>query len=313
MRTSELPAPDQESMAQAFRVALDQMPRPLFAVLDGGQFDDLEDELADVGIEARSLFLRGGDEEIRRDGPWLVALDNPETYAAIEELALEKPCAVFWSCLEGEQVLWKHLRSLNEILIPDTRFADNIGMRPPATHERVLFRHWDPEGLAPVLRQADIEQFARLLGPAQMILMNAPGDGGLVRAPRKQNLPRPPTGPLTLRAEQLEAIDNRSRKEYCSRMSAVLREMAPEETSRMSEAQLDELVLRYEASGNRLGLFQERSLSIWGFLMLTTGEKFENSPDIREFVVNGPGTPDENVETLLDQMVLMASTVEEPH
>ncbi|WP_448112048.1 DUF4123 domain-containing protein [Mesorhizobium amorphae] len=301
-----------ETTAPAFRAALDQMPRPLFAVLDGGQFDDLEDELSDAGIQARALFLRGGDEDMRRDGPWLVALSNSATYAAIEELALEKPCAVFWSCPAGEQALWKHLRSLNEILIPDTRFAGNINMPASATHERVLFRHWDPEGLVPVLRQADLEQFARLLGPAQTILTNAPGNGGLVRVPRPENLPRPSTGPLTLRTEQLEAIDNRSRAEYCSRMSAILREMAPEETSQMSEAQLDELVLRYEASGNKLGLFQERSLSIWGFLMLTTGEKFEKSPDIREFVVNGPGTPDENVETLLDRMVLMATTVEEP-
>ncbi|MEI4482816.1 MULTISPECIES: DUF4123 domain-containing protein [unclassified Phyllobacterium] len=207
MEIPKLDLPNAENAARAFRAALDTLSGPLFAVLDGGQFDDLEDELADAGITSRSLFLSGGDEDMRRDGPWLVALNNRKTSTRIEELALEKPCAVFWSCPEGEQALWRHLRSINEIMIPDDRIEGNDGKSgTPVKYERVLFRHWDPNVLGSSLSLLNAEQFARVFGPVNGIIMNATDYGGLKRAPRPNDLPLPNPGLLQIDPEQVEDL-----------------------------------------------------------------------------------------------------------
>ena len=50
MDTPALDMPNPDDIARAFRTVLDQLPRPVFAVLDGAHFDDLEDELEDAGI-----------------------------------------------------------------------------------------------------------------------------------------------------------------------------------------------------------------------------------------------------------------------
>ncbi|MEF2074917.1 DUF4123 domain-containing protein [Consotaella aegiceratis] len=309
MEISTDETPDTEIATCGFHAALDTMPSPLFAVLDGGHFDDLKDELADVGIASRSLFLEVGDDDMRRDGPRLVALEDRKTRKHIEELVLKKPCAVIWSCPDGENALWRHLRTINEVWIPDERFSSNERhSNKPVKYERVLFRHWDPNALAVILPLLDTQQLAHLFGPAQAIFIKA---DRLARAKRPDNLPKAQRGMLTIRGDQLEAVETHSRASYCSRMAAHLRAMAPQETAAMSEQELNERILRYEASGNGLGLTQERSLSIWGFLMLASGDRFEHQPEIREFLWSGPGTPDENVEALLHQMTRLANTIEE--
>jgi hypothetical protein len=312
MKTPPLDTPPADIIAQTFAATLDTMPGPLFAVLDGGHFDDLEDQLSDAGIPSRSLFLKGGDEAVRRDGPWLVALSDRRARDHISALALERPCAVFWSCASGEQALWRHLRTINEVMIHDARYPLNDGSPGrPVKYERVLLRHWDPNVLAPIVPLLDAAQLAQLFGPAQAIFINATTKGGVMQFQRPADLPRAPAGMLTIRPQQLAALEKGSQAAYCQRMSEILRQMAPQETAGMSQQQLNERVLRYEASGNRLGLTQERSLGIWGYFMLASGDRFENKPEIREFLRDGPGTPDENVETLLNQMVRLASSMEE--
>jgi hypothetical protein len=298
-----------QSVAQTLAATLNRMEQPLFAVLDGALFDDLPSILQQAELKHRSLFIKPEDREFERAGPWLVALVDSSARTIVETLALAQPCAVFWSCAEGEEVLWRHLRSINEILIPDVRYSQ-AEANGRLVHERVLFRHWDPNALSRMLRQLDARQYSRLFGPAQSILMNAPAEGGILRSIKPQDYTRTPTGPLTIRAEQLEALDAQSRTTYCAKMSSILKQMAPQETSGMSDDELDERILRYEASGNRMGLTQERSLSIWGYLMLTSGDRFEGKPEIRGYLQSKPGTPDENVEILLDQMTRLAGTIE---
>jgi len=53
-------------------------------------------------------------------GPWLASLtgDDAEAYVAGRGHAM-LPCAIFWSCPDGDMVLWRRLRTINEILIPN--------------------------------------------------------------------------------------------------------------------------------------------------------------------------------------------------
>ncbi|MGK9233719.1 DUF4123 domain-containing protein [Inquilinus limosus] len=290
-------------------------PGRKFAVLDGGQFEDLPGQCRHEGLFVRSLFLDHADEEAEKAGPWLVALDQePKAIAKVLALVGNKPAAVFWSCDDGEAALHRHLRTLNMVRIPDWAalgMANPPDPGKPTVHDSVMFRHWDPRVLGDIVPVLDPEQTARVLGPAGEIAYVAGDYGGLKRVIREPDLPPAPRGMLTIRADQIEVIDARRRAAYYRRMSVHLRDMAPEETSGMSDDEVHDRVLRYEASGRKLGLTHERALSIWGFLMIASGERFELLPEVREFLRLGPGTPDENVETLLHQMTRLSSTLGE--
>ncbi len=158
---------------------------------------------------------------------------------------------------------------LNVVRIPDWAA---LGMAHPpdpdklTVHDLVMFRHWDPRVLGDIMPVLDAEQVARMLGPAEEIAYIADDYGGLKRVIREPDLPSAPRGALTIRADQIEALDARRHAAYYRRMSAHLRDMAPKETSGMGDDEVHDRVLRYEASGLKLGLTHERTLSIWGFL-----------------------------------------------
>ena len=303
------PKPDSVSELKA---AVAAFPGTGFAVLDGGQFDDLPALLGREGLFARSLFLDHADREVEKAGPWLVSLgQKPDAADTVLRLVGARPVAVFWSCAGGEPALHRHLRTLNRARIPDWAAKGAPGPadpEAPAAYESVMFRHWDPRVLAGLMPVLDDDQFARVLGPAEEIAFIAEDYGGLARVVAGPGMPPPARGMLTIRAEQIAELGSRRTTVRYRRMMAYLRATAPTETSALSDHDLYELVLRYEASGQRAGLTEERSLGIWCFLMLSSQEQFEHLPKVRAYLRSGPGTPDENVEALLGQMVRLADT-----
>ena len=97
-------------------------------------------------------------------GPWLASLtgDDAEAYVAGRGHAM-LPRAVFWSCPDGDMVLWRRLRTINEILIPKSVLPETSSERANATKDyaRVLFRRWDPNVLANIIPILSDEQFAK--------------------------------------------------------------------------------------------------------------------------------------------------------
>ncbi|MGJ8604799.1 MAG: DUF4123 domain-containing protein [Marivita sp.] len=103
---------------------------PLFALLDGAQFDNLPTLLLQKGFRSRSLYLDRGDNDPQRviTAPHLVVLteqnemapnrDHAGTVTALFDLLSGRPAAVFWQCDAGEDALYKHLRGLNMVLYP---------------------------------------------------------------------------------------------------------------------------------------------------------------------------------------------------
>lgn len=300
METPPLDVRDSETIAGAFRAGLGALPDPVFAVLDGAHFVDLEDELAEAGISSRSLFLKGGDEELRRDGPWLVALQNEHARAHIEELALEKPCAVFWSCPEGEQALWRHLRTINEILIPDDRIAGNVGRsEQPVQYERVLFRHWDPNVLGSFLPLLTSEQFARVFGPATAIFMNATDYGGLKRAPRPENLPEVAGGSLRIEPEQIEQMKTVMLHASRLRIARFLKGNIPPHFTGITDDFVWGATLASEQSADELGIKTERGRARWAYVMTVSDGKAASLPEVRDYIQDGKDTPDNRVKSLI--------------
>jgi hypothetical protein len=308
METPALELTDEIAIARAFRAAVDQMPRPLFAVLDGGQFDDLEDELADAGIPARSLFLEGGNEDIRRDGPWLVTLRDKATRNHIEELALERPCAVFWSCPKGEQTLWRHLRTINEILVPDDRIQENDGKSGnPVKYERVLFRHWDPNVLGSILPLLDTDQSARLLGGANTILINATQYGGLKRIAHQEPSLVPSAEPLIIRPDQIVALKDARIRSSAIRAARFLKRTSSPAIVRLPERELAAIAEKRMRMASSLGIAEERAQIRFCWLMANSDDRFIDQPGVRDLISRGKGTPSSRLNLLADAMAEAAA------
>ncbi|MEL4375993.1 DUF4123 domain-containing protein [Brucella cytisi] len=289
-----------DQLADVQHEVLSRIHRPLFAVVDGGCFDDLADELADKGIASRSLFRDGGDEALRRDGPWLVQLVDDHSREHMEALALERPCTVFWSCPKGEEALWRHLRTLNQILIPDTRIPDNnekSGL--PIKYERVIFRHWDPNVLASVLPLLDQQQLACLFGPAEVILMNGSNYDGLKRAIRPPELPGGLNGPLRIRPSQIEELKKAMLHSSRIRIARFLKGQVPPNFSGIDDKFLWGATLASESSADELGIKTERGRARWAYVMMLSDGKAAKLKEVRSYIQDGRDSPDNRVKSLI--------------
>ncbi len=300
METPLLDIPDDDSLTRTLHQALGEFPAPLFAVLDGGHFDDLEDELADVDISSRSLFLDGGDEAFRLDGPWLVELDDPRVCAHVETLAIAAPCAVFWSCPAGAQALWQHLRTINQILIPTESIPGNDGRSGQSVkYERVLFRHWDPNVLASVMPMLDDRQLARVFGSSQAVLMNAPDYGGLKRAIRPDVLPKASRGPLQIGPEQIDRLKRTMLHSSRVRIARFLKGNVPPHFSGVTDEFFWATTIASEPSAEELGIKTERGRARWAYAMMLSDGKAANLKEVRQYIQDGKDSPDNKVRSLL--------------
>ena len=292
------------------RAAIEAAGGNAFAVLDGAHFEDFAQVRARAGLVAHSLFLDHADHALVEAGPWLVDLTQRQgTLAGVLDLVGRKPGAVFWICAAGEDTLHRHLRRLNQVLLPTWAAKGDAGPTDPDSErpERVLFRHWDPNVLGAVMPTLDVDQFARVLGPAEQLLFDAPDFGGLRRV-IADNAGIATPGPLRIRSDQVQ--DLRERRTHASdrRVMGLLRTMAPEETAGVDDFELAADVVRLRRMGQSMGLRTEPAQLWWSFLMLTTDGGIEHAPKLRAYLADGPGTADERMIRVRDQMQLLAES-----
>ena len=262
------------------RAAVEAAGPGAFAVLDGARFEDFAQVRSGARLVAHSLFLDHAGGALAEAGPWLVDLaQRPGTLDAVLGLGGRAPGAVFWICAAGEAALHRHLRRLNHALLPawaargDAGPGDAQSERP----ERVLFRHWNPNVLGAVMPTLDADQFARVLGPAEQVVFDAPEFGGLRRVVADGTSVAPP-GLLRLRTEQVQDLAERRTQASDRRVTGLLREMAPEDTAGRTDAELGAEVARLRWMGHGLGLRTERAQLWWSFLMLTTDGAVAHAP-----------------------------------
>ncbi len=298
--------PDDE---RRLRAAIARLPGPVFAVVDGAQFEDLPGWFGQHGLLARSLFLDQGDAAVRAAGPWLLELaQRADALDQVLGLVGDREASAFWSCADGQAALYRHLRTLNRVAIPhwaalglDAKPADG-----PDGTEMVMFRHWDPSVLGATMPVLDAGQFARVLGPAQELLYVAADYGGLRRvvADGETIVPR---GVLRLRDEQIEALLERRQAASTRRIVTIVRDAAPEETAGHSDAALTAEVTRLQADGSAMGLTTEHSHAWWCYLMLSTGGAIGQGR-VRAYVSRGPGTADERLAKVRDTMLVVSQS-----
>lgn len=303
MQVQALEVPKTSTADQTLHEKLSSMTGPLFAVIDGALFDDLPGQLESAGILCRSLFLGQTSTEMAQAGPWLVPLNDTRTRAHMEELANQQPCTVFWSCQRGEMALWKHLRTINEILVPDDRAAQPATPDQPIKYERVLFRHWDPNVLGSILPVLSAPQFACFFGPAEAVLMNAIDYGGIKLALHTDDLPPASKSPLRITPEQIEALKGVMMQYSRKRIRSYLGNVARREVEVLGQGRVDEIIRDSEWTGTELlGLKTEQAHGRWAYIMVRTNGRALEQPGLREWITDGAGLPDAKIKVFLQSM-----------
>lgn len=289
----------QETDKSRLITAVARLAQPGFAVIDGGHWTDVRAELQELGLTARSLFL-GAGQDVEAAGPWLLALgQRPGVTDAVVSFVEDKPAAVFWGCHSGEQVLWHHLRTLNQARLPraweptedrdeSVKAAGADGADVEDTRsEVVLFRHWDPRVLSIVLPVLDEAQYARVLGPAEGAVFIDPkelGGVGLRRMARLPDLPEAPQGMLTLGADQVAALDEGMQQRSRRRIAVYLADAAPDQVKHRDPAQVYMSVVAYEAEANGLGVQSELGRGLWAYLQVTSNVDLSRDAFVRRFL-----------------------------
>ncbi len=297
--------PDAEmSILEGYR----KMPQPVYAVMDGASFFDLPKTLGDEGIYSRSLFLEHGDEDIARAAGWLVPIDDETLLRTLLNLPKAVHSMALWSSSAGEDKLFRHLRSINIILIPDDEEPlTESGQEPGGTsqgEQSVLFRHYDPEVLNSVVPLLRNEQFIRLMGPCDQVMWYSSEYGGRRRAVKPESDAVAPRGLLRLSVDQIEELEANRKSSSQMKIARFLRQTEPLRTSRMTDAELHRYTVRVCGEGEELGLRSERGLTLWAYLQLHSGGKVGRDPGLCGYLKSFPedGTPDDKVYALMTRL-----------
>ncbi|QKK26554.1 DUF4123 domain-containing protein (plasmid) [Rhizobium hidalgonense] len=302
--TPVIDLPDIAESTRVLRQTVDEMSGPVTVVLDGGAFDDLPTALASEAISCRSLFLEGIPLDFRRAGPWMTELSSASMRSHVDWLDTHHNCAVYWSCPEGPDTLYRHLRTLNEVMIPREDGEDRQqGAAQKQRYERVLFRHWDPNVLGAVLPILTRSQFARFLGPADGVVFNGPDYGGVRRARKADNMPDSAIGPLRLEPDQMERLKAAMLHSSRLRIARYLKKNTPPHFSGVDDDFVWGATLASERTADELGIRTERGRARWAYVMVVSDGKAADLPEVRSFIQEKGASPDARVKELIGHTV----------
>jgi hypothetical protein len=229
---------------------------------------------------------------------------------ALIQLVGDAPAAVFWIGGAGlsEPVLWRHLRTLNMVLIPKEYDAPDTLPRGEGeeTHDALMFRHADGNVLAEVLPVLDPAQFSRIFGPAKALMFLAPDHPGSDGSPlRRAVLPddAPPAQPglLKLSMEQMRGIEGIRFERSRLRITRYLRNVAPEQAGRLGDAELSQSTARWMEEAQGHGVKSEAALGRWTYLQLITIGEIGKRKEVTDYLKQGNAghTADQRVQDLM--------------
>ncbi|MFD1057530.1 DUF4123 domain-containing protein, partial [Paracoccus fistulariae] len=328
-RTEPKVEPQVPASLEEALLALDHQAAPVFAVLDGAQFDNLPHELLLGDFVSRPLYLDRGDNHPEQiiTAPHMVWLDErPEkitgrapqdTIPALMTLIANRPAAVFWQCPDGADALYKHLRGINMVMIPnefappaELALPDMNGSTESGTHEAVLFRHADANVIAQALPVMNASETARFYGPASSLFFAPDPDWAngreWLQSDRPIDLPNSPPGLLTLSATTLEGMQGARERRSLRRTASFLRRTLPPDFQGLSDHQLERVASASRRSGNELGMRSLGGHQRWAYLMTITEGRVAQEPRVRAFIQAYDETPDRQVKTaMLDSLARM--------
>lgn len=291
-------APDPDGL----RGALAPRAGPLYAVVDGARHAGLAAALAGRGLRCRPLYLESDRASVQAKGPQLVPL--PHVAAVEDALAVLGPFpqATFWVWRHNEASLFRHLRHLNLVEIP-LEDPQPDGPR----YETVLFRHWDPQVLAPILPILDADQAARVWGPAEALVLHARDHGELrIQPAPPYRAPDPSRRLIRFEPAQMARLAHNSRLRSIYAIATLVGELLEKHDRRFP---FEFLLTHTEASiefGKKIGLKSEAMLGLWCFLVISTKNHIIREKSVIDYIQNGEGSPDEMLEELVEQCLDLA-------
>lgn len=240
----------------------------LFAVVDGGKFDDVGQALASVGLSGQPLYLEGADPGVRAAAGHLVTLADRRDLRAVIEIARPREALVIWSWPSGSMALYRHLRTLNLVEIPNEARAEaeaageDVSAMPE--YEPVLFRHWDPNVLAELLPLLEPSQRARFLGAATGLALDTADVGGAKASFKPANpVSFAEPGILRIRPEQADLLAQARQEALYREIAADLRKATPMEVFSGSHADLQAFVRQQHPRATSNGLHDSHSLAMF--------------------------------------------------
>jgi hypothetical protein len=132
--------------------------------------------------------------------------------------------------------------------------------------------------------------------------------GGLLHAPRPDDLPPPPTGMLKLRPDQMDGLSEVRVRSSRIRIARFLRKTAPDRTKDMTDAELVAVADFYAKQAKTYGIGEERAQARFTWLMLCSDDKFAKQPEVASYLRHGPGTPSSRVHLLTEAMAEAVTT-----
>lgn len=278
---------------------------------------------SEIYADRMQAALDAGDES----GGGMLSVDDVENVSgtiarleAILRIADGKPGLVFWigDASLTEDVLFSHLRRLNKILVPNDSIDDEVTdelleaaadaeeilvAKENDAYELVVFRHADANVMAQVFPALNEVQAARLFGPCHQLLFAPDPDwsGGIKRARKPNDLPAPPSGPLRWEPETIRAIKAQRMEASRRKVMSYLREVDPN-AGELSDAELRQRVLIYEASGDTIGLQSERAHMKWAYLMSITDGKADSDGIAKAYFQKNSKHPDDAIDDVLDAL-----------
>jgi len=297
---SLLPPHLPQALFMELRAALMDIPGHRFAVVDGIRDPETRADLVDLGLAAEPLYLANENHVDVWAGPILVDLDDKPAAVRFMDRSPHAHGAVFWGWPGTMKSLHRHLRSINMAIIPSAEDAEMAGTQDSLA----LFRHYDPEGLAPVLPVLDFAQLSRFFGDASAVLYAAEDYGGLKAWLRPVNLPVPARGPLRLDKAQAAQVKANWRASSRILIANYLRDVLPDETSELDTPTLLQRVAQYEQQAFSLGLESEADIATWAIIQLATGDSMFESEDLRNSFRDGTrrGSPSEHLDQIYDAL-----------
>ena len=308
---------------KTLKAALAKAAAPLYAVLDGAQFDDLPGLLFDHDFKHKPLYMDMGseDREIAKTAPQFVRFDkwdyweNDLTPAQRAESLvdiLELPAsAVFWACPGEPKLLFRHLRTINYIMIP--RDADTPPLPDPldpdaapdgnsATHQRVLFRHADANVIAQVVPELGEHRLPRFFGPAVNIICAPDAEWGMGEEVMTLTNPGGDWNPkqmLTLSERTMARIDERRLASLRMKTVFHLGKTYPAYVKPMDKKALYEFVLKCDRCADELGIEDDTGFESFAELALLTKGSILSDKALHERI-KAHHNADMHIATLLE-------------
>ena len=325
---------------------------PVFAVLDGAQFDDLPDLLLEGGFEHRPLYTARGQQGRKFDltAPQLILLHRNRTSARpddVGDISLTRPDSalnlslldrllevvanrpiVFWECAQGEEALFKHLRSINMVRLARDGDAENFDPALQRTSEEVdgaeeldevghddqitkepplvLFRHADANALTYVLPALDPPTLARLHGPANSIVLvrNTPGPigSGIIASTRPHEQTQS-SGPLVIGVSETRRIEENMEDASTWETVEFLRDNLDEPIDHLDDVNLYRSVQEVEVRGFRLGLETVAAHQLLAYLVHAFGDDVIDDYEFCQASVEDGVSPDMAIDLIFEGFI----------